>query len=212
VTTDLELAERGFTKTAWLAPIEDIEFDEWAALGLTLQQIDTSLPWWIGDWLNYGEWAWGEDYAQAIEITGMDISRLNNYKWIAGKVDKHDRNELLSWSHHRAVAPFEPDIQQKWLGKAEQNSWSVNELKREIQQENMSIIEPSEINDNGQESPDIEAGQGLTFSPVGRLRYGLKMLLERHLFTAPWDIDHSAVIQARNTFEETEDVESEDRE
>ena len=111
MTADLELLETGFTQTAWLAPADEMSFEQWQNLGATLQQIDASLPWWIGDWLNYGEWAWGEAYAQAVEITGMSVDRLNNYKWIANKIDVAQRRDDLSWSHHRAVAAFDPELQ-----------------------------------------------------------------------------------------------------
>ena len=214
MTADLELLETGFTQTAWLAPVDEMSFEQWQNLGATLQQIDASLPWWIGDWLNYGEWAWGEAYAQAVEITGMSVDRLNNYKWIANKIDVQQRRDDLSWSHHRAVAAFDPELQADWLERAIENGWSVNELWREIHAFNNAILDPPDMNQNGSEEPhnedDLEPPVSLVSSPVRRLRYGMKMLLERHLHVAPYDVDHDVVIQAENIFQETQHAENED--
>ena len=214
MTADLELLETGFTQTAWLAPVDEMSFEHWQKIGVTLQQMDASLPWWIGDWLNYGEWAWGEGYAQAIEITGMSVDRLNNYKWIANKIDVQQRRDDLSWSHHRAVAAFDPELQADWLERAIENGWSVNELWREIHAFNNAILDPPDMNQNGSEEPhnedDLEPPVSLVSSPVRRLRYGMKMLLERHLHVAPYDVDHDVVIQAENIFQETQHAENED--
>ena len=214
MTADLELLETGFTQTAWLAPADEMSFEQWQNLGATLQQIDASLPWWIGDWLNYGEWAWGEAYAQAVEITGMSVDRLNNYKWIANKIDVEQRRDDLSWSHHRAVAAFAPELQADWLERAFENGWSVNELWREIHAFNNAVLDPPDMNQNGSAEPDneddLEPPVSLVSSPVRRLRYGMKMLLERHLHVAPYDVDHDVVIQAQNIFSETQHAENED--
>jgi hypothetical protein len=213
MTTDIELTEKGFTKTAWIVPDEKPSFEQWAEMGATLQQIDASLPWWIGDWLNFGEWAWGEDYAQAIEATGMEVSRLNNYKWIAGKIDRENRRECLSWSHHRAVAALPDNEQTKWLNYAETNGCSVNDLMREINREKMSVLPSPDVNDNGNSEPDEKyepEPEMVKVSPVRRLRYGMKMLIERHMKVAPYDIDHPIVIQAQNIFSETKHAENED--
>ena len=214
MTADLELLETGFTQTAWKPPVDEMSFEQWQNLGATLQQIDASLPWWIGDWLNYGEWAWGEAYAQAVEITGMSVDRLNNYKWIANKIDVQQRRDDLSWSHHRAVAAFDPELQADWLERAIENGWSVNELWREIHAFNNAILDPPDMNQNGSEEPhnedDLEPPVSLVSSPVRRLRYGMKMLLERHLHVAPYDVDHDVVIQAQNIFQETQHAENED--
>ena len=214
MTADLELLETGFTQTAWKPPVDEMSFEQWQNLGATLQQIYASLPWWIGDWLNYGEWAWGEAYAQAVEITGMSVDRLNNYKWIANKIDVAQRRDDLSWSHHRAVAAFDPELQADWLERASVNGWSVNELWREIHNFNNAVLDLPDMNQNGNTEPDneddLEPPVSLVSSPVRRLRYGMKMLLERHLHVAPYDVDHDVVIQAENIFQETQHAENED--
>lgn len=179
-------------------------------LGKALQQMGASLPWWVGDWLNFGEYSWGEMYAQAIEITGLSESVLQNYKWVADKIPPERRRPSLSWSIHRVVAPFMLDDQERWLGEAQDAGYTVNELLRAIQTERLAIL-PPEI--KHEEENDAEAGDRLkmsTVSPVRRLRYALRRLRDRHLELAPFDVDHDVVIQAENIWQETLHAENED--
>ena len=37
-------------------------YEEWERCGAVLHQIDGAVQWWLGDWLNYGEHAYGEKY------------------------------------------------------------------------------------------------------------------------------------------------------
>ena len=119
------------TPVSW-RPRGDLHFEEWIAIGNTLQQVGASLNWWIGDWLNYGERQWGEMYAQAEVTTGWDYQRLADAKWVSSRVEFSLRNENLRWSHHKEVASLEPDEQAKWLERTVTNGWSVRQLREEI--------------------------------------------------------------------------------
>jgi hypothetical protein len=214
----IQTRNENFTAICWQPP-EDMEFDEWERVGYVLQQMDASLPWWIGDWLNYGEYAYGEAYTQAVQITGKPIGVLQNYKWVAHKIPPESRREWLSWSHHRAVATFAPEIQNRWLDRAENGELSVTDLQREIQQENMALL-PPEVMDNGNDNHkaqlieeeldlDVESIMPLS-SPVRRLRYALKILIDRHLQVAPYDDTHVIVERAQRIYQETQHEENED--
>ena len=39
---------------------EDTTYEEWARLGHAFDRADRSLRWWIGDWWNFGERAYGD--------------------------------------------------------------------------------------------------------------------------------------------------------
>src|SRR5687768_15608880 len=95
------------TPVSW-QPRGTLKFEEWQAIGNTLQQVGASLNWWVGDWLNYGEQRWGEMYAQAVEITGWDYNRLSKAKWVSASVQFCNRLQKLSWTHHHEVASLEP--------------------------------------------------------------------------------------------------------
>ncbi len=74
--------------------------------------------WWIGDWINYGDAAYGEKYAQALDETGLDVQTLMNAAWVAGRIPAGLREERLSWTHHREVAALEPEPRQALLERA----------------------------------------------------------------------------------------------
>lgn len=75
--------------------------------------------WWVGDWLNYGERAYGEKYAQAMDVTGLEYDTLSSYRWVAAEIEPCLRKQKLSWSHHKEVAALEPAEQAEWLDRAE---------------------------------------------------------------------------------------------
>lgn len=56
----------------------------------------------LGDWLNYGENAYGEMYSQVMDETGFSLQTLTNDKYVASKIEIYRRREILSWSHHEA--------------------------------------------------------------------------------------------------------------
>lgn len=96
----------------------DIPYDEWERIGYQLYRIHSWVKFAIGDWIRFGEQAWGEMYAQAIEVTQLSESTLQDYVWVASKVDYSVRTEQLSWSHHKVVAR-EYFSTQPWLQKQE---------------------------------------------------------------------------------------------
>lgn len=102
-------------------------FEEWEQCGVQLRMIEGAVQFWIGDWLNYGEHAYGEKYAQAVDETQADTWMV--YSHVADKVLIRIKN--LSWSHHREVAKFAdtPDIQRELLEQALAESLTVSDFK-----------------------------------------------------------------------------------
>ncbi len=133
--TDLQLSGFRLTKTGLIAE-NDPCFEEWQALGPTLNHIGGAVHWWIGDWLNFGEHKWGEKYVQAVGETGFDYITLANDAWVANKIEFSRRRENLSWGHHCEVAARKPEEQDYWLDRALQGDdgkpWSIRELRRMI--------------------------------------------------------------------------------
>lgn len=107
-------------------------FAEWAHLGQQLAVVERATHWAIGDWLIYGEGAFCEMYAQALEETRFAYDTLAHDKWLAGKIEFWRRRQNLSWSHHREVGALEPDEQDYWLDLAEQNDWTRQELRAAV--------------------------------------------------------------------------------
>lgn len=107
--------------------------DEWNQLGVQIGRVGKSIGFIIGDWLNYAERQWGETYADAIELTGLDYGTLANFAYVAKRVGFSSRNEKLDFAHHMVVAKLkDPDDQREWLANAERNNMSVRRLRKSV--------------------------------------------------------------------------------
>jgi hypothetical protein len=105
---------------------------EWLEAGRVCALIETANRWWIGDFLTYGESTYGETYAEALDLFELDYTSLAHAKLVAGRFEFCRRRQNLSWTHHQVVAPLEEDLQEHWLTRAEENHWTVRELKARI--------------------------------------------------------------------------------
>lgn len=136
----LDLASYGFQMTnKGLLVIGTPTYIQWEECGLMLktwlaQLIEraTQIQFAIGDWIAYGEMHYGEQYAQALSETDYDYGTLRNFKYVASNVPLSLRNDNLSFDHHRAVAPLEPDEQAEWLAKAEQGHLTAKQLREQV--------------------------------------------------------------------------------
>lgn len=105
----------------------------WERIGANLRELTNSSAWWLGDWLIFGETAYGwRRYREAIERTGLDYQTLRNYAWVARRFEYHRRRDGLSFAHHAEVTRLSPSEQDYWLLKAERQKWSRNELRRAV--------------------------------------------------------------------------------
>lgn len=116
----------------------NLPFEKWQAIGSTLRFLEKSVLFWIGDWINYGEKAYGEKYAQAMESTGYDYQTLRDAAYVASNVELSLRNDKLSFNHHKAVAPLEKDQQEMFLNKAQAEEMPYRELRSEIQKDRVA--------------------------------------------------------------------------
>lgn len=111
-----------------------LSFEKWQAIGSTLRYLEKSVLFWIGDWINYGEKAYGEKYSQALEVTGYDQGTLQNAAWVCSNVEISRRREDVLFSHHVEVASLSPEKQDEMLDQTSQERLSVRELRKEIQE------------------------------------------------------------------------------
>jgi len=119
-----------------------ISYDEWGNIGQLLNQIEGATQWWIGDWLNYGEFKWGEKYKEAEEKTGFNYDYIRNLKYVSENIEFVRRHTNLTWAHHREVTSLKPDSQDYWLNRAELETWNVKELRRQIRESKIEKPEP----------------------------------------------------------------------
>lgn len=104
---------------------ETITLDEWKSLGQSLRQVEGSVQFWIGDWARFGEkqgftgkYVSPKVYDELEEITGLNRQTIQQYKSTATMLDSNLRNDNLSFTHHRAVAPLPTEQQKEFLQKA----------------------------------------------------------------------------------------------
>jgi hypothetical protein len=109
-----------------------LPFEAWVAVGRQLSAVATSSAWCLGDWLAYGQDAYGNRYQKAVEGTGLDYQALRNYVWVARRFELSRRRETLSFGHHAEVASLPEPEQDFWLRKAEELGWSTSRLRQQV--------------------------------------------------------------------------------
>ena len=102
---------------------------EWEQCGEVLRRIEGAVQWWIGDWLNYGEKTYGGKYDEAVAATGLELVTLTDYAYVAQNVRFSLRNENVSFSVHKLVAPLTPDAQRQILSQAAEQKLTVSDVK-----------------------------------------------------------------------------------
>jgi hypothetical protein len=121
-----------------------MSFGDWAAVGRRLSRVSSSATWALGDWLLFGERAFGRRYRTAIEATDLDYQTLRNYAWVAGSFAPHRRRGELSFQHHAELAALPDAEQDLWLSRAIHGRWSRNELRRRLKGCRTGALEASE--------------------------------------------------------------------
>lgn len=113
----------------------ELSFEEWEALGQSLERVNVNLPWWIGDWYNYGKGRYGERFSQALAVgkaTGLDPQTIQTYGWVAAKWEFSTRIENLSFNHHRQLAGRTAEERQWWMNRAGRDGLSARELGEQV--------------------------------------------------------------------------------
>lgn len=119
------------TPVAWRVK-QELDLEEWLESGRKLGLLGRNVPWWIGDWLQYGNHVYGERYVRAARVTGYDTQTLMNMVYVASHFAPARRRGNLSWSHHAEVVALDPADQDIWLDRAEAERLSVRCLRQEI--------------------------------------------------------------------------------
>jgi hypothetical protein len=121
------------TLTATSAQLNgNVDFKEWQRIGRTFAKVEAAYLWWIGDWLLFGVRNFGDKSRLALEYAheiGLQPETLRQAIRVSESCQVGSRLPSLSWSHHQEVAPLPNKEQKTWLAKAEQNHWSVSDLR-----------------------------------------------------------------------------------
>jgi macrodomain Ter protein organizer (MatP/YcbG family) len=107
--------------------------------------------WWIGDWVNFGERKYGEEYAQALDATNYDYGTLRNQKWVASRFVLSRRHDNLSFSHHQEVAAMDEEQADKLLSQAEAEGWTRTELREIVHHDKWLAAAQNGVNDESRD-------------------------------------------------------------
>ena len=119
-----------------------LSFEEWIDHGKTLSAMQDSIPWWVGDWINYGEAKYGETYSQGLTLWDYGYQTLINMAWVARQFAP-DQRTALSWTHHRYAASLKHEERGVLLEKAKHEEWTSRQLQIEVAK--------TKLNDTGDE-------------------------------------------------------------
>ena len=120
-----------------------VSFKEWMKVGRTLSDMANSTPWWVGDWVNYGEAKYGETYSQGLTLWSCAYQSLANMAYVARQYPPETRTSL-SWTHHRYAASLPLGERLGLLERAKEEEWTSRQLQVEV----AKLKEP----DTGEES------------------------------------------------------------
>lgn len=120
------------TETSYQLP-DNLNLGEWLAIGETLQRMERSVKWWLGDWWNYGVRHYGEMASQAskdaiLDATGYTYNTVRQAGWVASRFELDTRVSNVPWSHHREVADLPAEDANELLTEASQDGLSVREI------------------------------------------------------------------------------------
>jgi hypothetical protein len=128
---DLEAAG-AVTETSLALDRADLPYEQYEALGTMLGLVKRRTSWYLGDWLNYGEGAYGERFAQAAAATGLSEPTLLHYQFVCRNVAAPRRRPLVAFGCHALVARLEPREQNTWLKKCERHQWCEKDLREHM--------------------------------------------------------------------------------
>ncbi|MGH3846716.1 MAG: LmbU family transcriptional regulator [Pseudonocardiaceae bacterium] len=134
---DFRLDQRVHVQQNGLSLAEGLSFDSWRELGHKVTHVVSCSAWWLGDWVIYGERAYGDRYKQVLADTSLRSQTLRNYAWVAKKFPMSRRRDNVSFAHHAEVAALPEDQQDMWLERAEGSKLSVSQLRQRVHAEQL---------------------------------------------------------------------------
>lgn len=116
---------------------QELTEEEWYNAIEYCKNVEKKIQWVIGELLIYGEKKKYRKYDELMTSTNYKYQTLADIKYVTENVKVSLRNETLSFTHHREVAPLSPEKQEFFLNKAEKEGLSVMNLRKEIRKEKL---------------------------------------------------------------------------
>lgn len=119
---------------------QNLSLDEWMQAGEYFRSFERAGQWILGDWINFGEAAYGEKYAQALQETDYSLQRLKSISMICQKIPIGIRRTTLDFSMHEEVCKLDEFNQELMLAHAESEQkntggkYTVREFRSHIKE------------------------------------------------------------------------------
>mgnify|MGYP001595147667 CR=1 FL=1 len=104
----------------------------WGSISGSIERVQDSANWWLGDWCLYGETAYGEEHSQYLPDREEGLASLKVYRWVALSIPPDRRRLGVSWSVHREVAGCDLEMQEQLLSMAEAEGWSCRRMREAV--------------------------------------------------------------------------------
>lgn len=135
-TMELELVQPGLfseyceIKESKLVFKKEPSLKEWCKLAEDMIKGAVAWQWAIGDVLRYGVEKFGEEAYQVFDPENPKaLKTVKNALRVCDKIEPSRRRGELSFSHHEAVAGFDPETQDELLAEAVNDHLSVQALR-----------------------------------------------------------------------------------
>ncbi|MBO0863469.1 MAG: hypothetical protein J2P16_00145 [Mycobacterium sp.] len=114
--------------------LEGITVDQWAEETRQLLEVEHSIQWVIGRWIDQGCRHFGLTYPQAAQVIGCERSTVANYvRVVRAFPDDIERQRYkVDWTHYRTVCDLPAAEADELLALAEARSLSSRDLEREV--------------------------------------------------------------------------------
>lgn len=110
-------------------------YEQWEQKGNEIWSDKQAAQWRTGDWLVWGEQAFGEDAAQAIDENRYTFHSLQNIVTVCKAFPQDERRPNVSFSNHSECASLQGEDRKLAMDNLESGIWNrtqVREYKREL--------------------------------------------------------------------------------
>lgn len=137
----ITLFETGANVTHRSLSLYGLSYATWEDGYKKLIEVEECGPFWVGDYLIWGEKTFGEQFSQALDEDHAKTHLI--YKYVCSRIAPPRRREALSFSIHREVCRIEDEsTQDKILDIAERDNLTVREV-RELVKASRGEVKPA---------------------------------------------------------------------
>lgn len=131
------------TETSYTLP-EGLNLGQWLAIGETLQRMERSVMWWLGDWWRYGTRHYGEYASQASrdavkDVTGYTYNTVRRAADVANAFESARRRADVPFAYHQEVAALPAEDAEALLDEVEQTGMKRADLRDKVKERQTAI-------------------------------------------------------------------------